>query len=455
MSVSWSILEALRKNPELIRESLRKRGMNQDLLEKAIELDLSWRKVLTETNKIRESRNRINKQIPLVSGEERRKLLDESKKLAEEQKKLEEELEELERKRNEILMEMPNLVHESVPEGPDERYNVPIRYWGVPKVPREKLDQFIEETGGKIGHVVVDWEIRGHADELEEFLSLADTKSAGKVAGARFFYLLSDIVWVDLALQLLSLDLLTKKGFIPVIPPYMMKEEYYKKVTDLQTFRDAIYKIENEDLYLIATSEHPIAALHAGDTFREEDLPKLYAGISPCFRKEAGTHGKDTKGIFRVHQFTKVEQFVFCLPEESWEWHEKLIRNAEEIYQLLEIPYRVVNIAAGDLGGPAAKKYDIEAWFPSQGKYREVVSCSNVTDWQSYRLNIKVDRKGRREYVHTLNSTAMASTRTISAIIENHQREDGSVEIPKALRTYLEMFEKAPKDLILPRKVGA
>ncbi|MEM2542626.1 MAG: serine--tRNA ligase, partial [Candidatus Korarchaeum sp.] len=248
------------------------------------------------------------------------------------------------------------------------------------------------------------------------------------------------------------LDKITRKGFIPVIPPYMMRRDYYLGVVDLPTFEDSIYKVEGEDLYLIATSEHPLIAMHAGDTFVEEELPRLYVGLSPCFRKEAGTHGKDTKGIFRVHQFTKVEQIVFSKPEESSYWHERLIENAEEIYRDLEVPYRVVSIASGDLGASAAKKYDLEGWFPAQGRYRELVSCSNCVDWQSYRLRIKLDRKGRREFVHTLNSTALATTRTISAIIENHQREDGSVRIPRALRRYLELFEEAPKDEILPLK---
>ena len=215
-----------------------------------------------------------------------------------------------------------------------------------------------------------------------------------------------------------------------------------------------IYKVEKEDLYLLATSEHPLAAMHMNEVIAERELPLLYAGVSPCFRKEAGAHGKDTKGIFRVHQFNKVEQFVYCLPEESWEWHERLIANVEELWQGLGIPYRIVNICTGDLGIVAAKKYDLEAWMPAQGKYREMVSCSNCTDWQSYRLNIRyAEEKGKpsKGFVHTLNSTAIATTRAITAIIENYQLEDGRIVIPEVLRKYLKPFKAAPKDYIMPK----
>lgn len=451
--MSWSVLEALRKDPEVLRENLRKRFLPLDTLERAIELDRKWREAVTELNYLREKRNEINRAIPRANPEERELMIREAKELGERIERLEKEVEELSRERELTLLSMPAIIDETVPIGPDESYNQPIRFWGRPKVPRSKLESFMQETKGfKVDHEIIEWEPIGHADELEAVLKQVDTLKAGQLAGSRFFYLFKDIVWLELALVLFALDKMTGKGFIPVIPPYMMRRDYYLGVVDLPTFEDSIYKVEGEDLYLIATSEHPLVAMHAGDTFTEDDLPRLYVGVSPCFRKEAGTHGKDTKGIFRVHQFTKVEQIVFSKPEESKYWHERLIENAEEIYRELEIPYRVVNIASGDLGASAAKKYDLEAWFPAQGRYRELVSCSNCVDWQSYRLRIKLDRKGRREFVHTLNSTALATTRTISAIMENHQREDGSVEIPRALRKYLEFFENAPKEEILPLK---
>ncbi len=451
--MSWSVLKALRENPEVLRENLKKRFMPVELVDKALELDKKWREVVTELNQVREKRNRINRMIPRVPKEERESLIREAKELAKLEEELNRRAKELSEERDRVLSSLPALLHESVPIGPDETYNKPVRFWGRPKVPKSKLESFLKETEGfKVDYELIDWEPKGHADELEQVLKLGDTLRAAEISGRRFFYLYKDIVWLEQALIMLALDHLTKKGFVPVIPPYMMREKYYLGVVDLETFKDSIYKVENEDLYLIATSEHPLIAMHAGDTFVEEELPRLYVGVSPCFRKEAGTHGKDTKGIFRVHQFTKVEQIVFSLPEESWRWHEELIKNAEEIYQMLEIPYRIVNIASGDLGAVAAKKYDLEAWFPAQGRYRELVSCSNCLDWQSYRLRIKVDRKGRREFVHTLNSTALATTRTITAILENFQREDGTVEIPKALRKYLEPFEAAPKEVIVPVK---
>lgn len=449
--MSWSVLEALRKDPEILRENLRRRFLPLDMLERAIELDRKWREAVTELNSLRERRNEINRSIPRADPGEREELIRKAKEIGEEIERLEDMLEKLSQERDSILMSMPALIDDSVPIGPNEDYNKPIRFWGKPKVPRSKLDSFMEQTRGfNVEYELIDWEPLGHADELEAMLKQVDTVKAGQLAGSRFFYLFKDIVWLEQALILFALDKISRKGFIPVIPPYMMRRDYYLGVVDLNTFEDSIYKVEGEDLYLIATSEHPLVAMHAGDTFTEDELPRLYVGLSPCFRKEAGTHGKDTKGIFRVHQFTKVEQIVFSKPEESKYWHERLIENAEEIYRELEIPYRIVNIASGDLGASAAKKYDLEGWFPAQGKYRELVSCSNCVDWQSYRLRIKLDRKGRREFVHTLNSTALATTRTISAIVENHQREDGSVRIPKALRKYLEIFEQAPKEEIVP-----
>lgn len=416
-----------------------------------MELDRRWREAVTELNSLRERRNEVNRAIPRADPGEREELIRTAKELGERIELLEKVVEELSNERDQVLLSMPAIIDESVPVGPDESYNKPVRFWGRPKVPRSRLDSFMEETRGfDVEYEVIEWEPSGHADELELVLKQVDTLKAGQVAGSRFFYLFKDIVWLEQALILFALDKLTRKGFLPVIPPYMMRRDHYLGVIDLPTFEDSIYKVEGEDLYLIATSEHPLVAMHAGDTFVEEELPKLYVGLSPCFRKEAGTHGKDTKGIFRVHQFTKVEQIVFSKPEESSYWHERLIENAEELYRELEIPYRVVNIASGDLGASAAKKYDLEGWFPSQGRYRELVSCSNCVDWQSYRLRIKLDRRGRREFVHTLNSTALATTRTISAIVENHQREDGSVVIPRALRRYLEPFEEAPKEEIVP-----
>jgi seryl-tRNA synthetase len=252
-------------------------------------------------------------------------------------------------------------------------------------------------------------------------------------------------------MQQMGMEMLIDKGFTPIYPPFMMRRKPYEGVTDLADFEDVMYKIDGEDLFLIATSEHAIAAMYMDEIFEPIELPIRYAGISTNFRKEAGSHGKDTKGVFRVHQFSKVEQFVVSLPEESWDIHEELLRNHEEYFQKLKIPYRIVNVCTGDIGIVAAKKYDMEAWMPGQGKYREITSCSNCTAYQATRLNIKYRiKKGGTEkaYVHTLNSTMVANPRAIVAIMENYQREDGSIEIPKVLHKYLPSGMKE----IVPRK---
>ena len=455
--MSWSILRILRENPELLREHVKKRFMDPGIVDKALELDLKWRKKLTEVQELRHKHNVISREVAKLTGTEREIKLKEARKLLEELGKAEEELKVVEEERERALLSLPNIVHESVPIGPDDSYNVPVRFWGKPRVWAGHIEQFRNQTekyGFKVDYEVIEWRPIGHADFLESVLKLGNTIKAGEVAGSRFYYLFDDIVFLDMALLMYAVDFLTKKGFRLVLPPYMLRYKIISGVIDFVTFQDAIYKIEGEDLYLIATAEHSLAALHAYEDIPEEELPLKYAGVSPCFRKEAGAGSKDLKGIFRVHQFHKVEQYVYAKPEESWELMEELIANAEELFRDLELPYRVVNIASGDLGAPAAKKYDLEVWMPAQGLYREMVSCSNTTDWQSYRLRIRlVRRKGMvKEYVHTLNSTAIASTRTITAILENFQNPDGTVTIPRALRKYLEVFEKAPKDYIHPYK---
>jgi seryl-tRNA synthetase len=455
--LSWSILRILRENPELLREHVKKRFMDPGIVDKALELDLKWRKKLTEVQELRHKHNVISREVAKLTGTEREIKLEEARKLLEELGKAEEELKVVEEERERALLSLPNIVHESVPIGPDDSYNVPVKFWGKPKVWTGYLEQFRNQTekyGFRVDCEVIEWRPIGHADFLESVLKLGNTIKAGEVAGSRFYYLFDDIVFLDMALLMYAVDFLVKKGFRLVLPPYMLRYKVISGVIDFATFQDAIYKIEGEDLYLIATAEHSLAALHAYEDIPEEDLPLKYAGISPCFRREAGAGSKDLKGIFRVHQFHKVEQYVYAKPEESWDLMEELIANAEELFRGLELPYRVVNIASGDLGAPAAKKYDLEVWMPAQGLYREMVSCSNTTDWQSYRLKIRlIRRKGMvKEYVHTLNSTAIASTRTITAILENLQNPDGTVTIPRALRKYLEVFEKAPKDYIHPYK---
>jgi seryl-tRNA synthetase len=266
---------------------------------------------------------------------------------------------------------------------------------------------------------------------------LADIEKASEVSGKRFYYLKNELVMLDFALQKFALDILFKKGYILMSPPPMLRRFAYEKMVSMEDFEEVMYKIEDEDLYLIATSEHSIGAYHLNEVLEAKKLPLKYAGISPCYRKEAGSHGKDTKGIFRVHNFNKIEQFVFCRPEDSWKIHEELLAVSEEIFQKLELPYRVVNVCTGDMGGIAAKKYDMEVWMPGQDTYREVVSCSNCTDYQARRLNVKYDEHGKRQLVHTLNSTAIATSRVMVAMMENFQNKDSSFNIPKALWPYM------------------
>lgn len=448
----YSILRALREYPEILIESQKRRGESTEIVEKAIELDKKWRDAKKEIDSLRAERNKISQEISR-KPEERETLLKKAKEIAEEIKRKEEELKKIEEELNKTLLSIPNILHESVPIGKDDSENVPIRFWGKARVYKEDEQAFLEQSGGKAEYEIINFKPIPHADAVE--LLGADLERAAKISGARFYFLLNDLVYLDFALTMYALDFLRKQGFTIVNPPYMIRRRAYEGVTALSDFEDVIYKIESEDLYLIATSEHAIAAMHMDEVLEERELPLLYAGISPCFRKEAGAHGKDTKGIFRVHQFNKVEQFIFCVPEESWKWHEKLIENVEELWQGLGLPYRIVNICTGDIGVVAAKKYDLEVWMPAQGKYREMVSCSNCTDWQSYRLNIRyAEERGKpsKGYVHTLNSTAIATTRAITAIIENFQQEDGSVIIPNVLRKYLEPIESAPKEIIKPVK---
>lgn len=449
--MSWSVLEALRNNPSLVKRTLEARRMDASLVDKFLEVDAKWRELKREIDELRHQHNLLSKEASKAGPEERKALVEKARELIEKLKGLEERLKEAEAERERLLFSFPNLVHESVPVCPEGVDAVPVRYWGTIKVAREDLEKVLK-MDPRPNYEVVERPPVGHADEAENVLKMADTLKAGEVAGSRFYYLFDDLVWLDFALAMYAMDFLTQKGFRLMVPPYMLKYDIIRRVIDLDTFKDAIYKIENEDLYLIATAEHGIAAYLYGRDLLEEDLPQLYVGWSPCFRREAGAGNRDIKGIFRVHVFHKVEQFVFSLPEDSWKWHEEITKNTEELIKGLGLPYRVVNICAHDLGAPAAKKYDVEVWYPAQGMYRELASCSNVTDWQSFRLGIRVTRKGmRREFVHTLNCTGLATTRTITAILENFQKEDGAVEVPKVLRKYLEPIPLAPKDYILPK----
>lgn len=435
-------IRLFRETPDVVRKDLTKRGRDVAVVDEVIGLDEAWRDTLEQVNTLRARRNKTAKEISKEKGSPRGKeLIVEMKQVSADITALEKQVEDAEARRDALLRRLPNLMHDEVPVGADDGENVTIRTWGE--------------------CVPLSFEGKSHVDLLTD-LDVADMERAARAAGARFYYLKNGLVRLSQALTQFALDRLGNKGYTPIQPPYMLRRESVEGATDLSDFEDVIYKIEDEDLYLIATSEHAIGALHMGEILNSQILPLRYAAVSPCFRKEAGAHGRDTRGIFRVHQFDKVEQFVFSDPAPpegapghgttSWDVHDELIANAEELFQALEIPYRVVDICTGDLGTVAARKYDIEAWMPVQQAFREVVSCSNCTDYQARRFDTRTrDAPGSpTRFVHTLNSTAIAVQRTLVAILENHQQPDGSVRIPEALQPYCGGLERMePRDIEL------
>lgn len=416
-------LRFVRENPEIIKNNLHRRGSLEKIpwVDQLIVYDEKWRKKLTKANDLRRQRNQITNNIAQLKeeGKDVSTIIKEAEKLSHKIKKMEQEVEHYEQLVHSILMQVPNIIHETVPFGSGEEDNVEVRSWG-----QKPLFKF---------------QPRDHI-ELSLSLELVDLERAAKVAGARFYYLKNEMVSLNYAVIKYALSFIQRRGFTLIQPPYTIKRQSIEGAIALSDFEDMIYKIEGENLYLIATAEHALVALHMDEILDGKQLPLRYCGISPCFRKEAGAHGRDTKGIFRVHQFEKVEQFIFCKPEDSWDEHEALITNAEEFFQSLKIPYRVMNVCTGDLGTVAAKKYDLEAWLPGQNKFREVVSCSNCTSYQAVRSRIRYRNRPNdpTTHVHTLNSTLAATERTLIAILENYQQKDGSIIIPEVLIPYME-----------------
>ena len=414
-------IKLVRENPGIIEQDLNKRGALDKIgeLRELIVKDKERRHIIQKVEELKCKRNKTTKTIADKKkkglGVERE--MREMKDIPDEIKQLDQRLDKLNSECKDMLMHLPNILHDSVPIGKDDSGNVEIKRWGL--VPNFKFKP------------------KNHFEILQGF-DLIDSERGAKISGHGFFYMKNELVILDHAIQRFAIDFLMKTGFVLIQPPFMMSRKPYEGVTDMTAFQDVLYKIEGEDLYMIATSEHPLAAMHMDEVFEKKELPLKLMGISPCFRKEVGAHGKYTKGLFRMHHFHKIEQFVFCLPEQSWQFHEEIQRNSEELYQLLEIPYRVVNVCTGDIGEIAAKKYDIESWM-ADGHYRESGSNSNCTDYQARRLNIKwreVEGKAPEGFAHTLNNTALATSRAMVAILENGQQEDGSVKIPKALWPY-------------------
>lgn len=404
----------LRNQREVLEQSLRRRGADFDL-EALTALDERRRAVRTSAEELRAEQKTAGKAIASLQGEEKTAAIAAAAHVADEYKRMVGEADALDEEFNAIWILLPNMTDPTAADGLDEDDAVELKQVGDPT------------TFG--------FEPRDHV-ELGVALGVLDVERASKVSGSRFGFVMGELAMVEFALVRYAMDRLMPHGFKPMIPPVLVRDNALYGTGFFPGDAEQVYAIPEDDLYLVGTSEVPIAAFHADEIFEPDQLPIRYAGYSTCFRREAGTYGKDTRGIFRVHQFDKVEMFSFVLPDASVAEHEFLLAREEELLSGLELPYRVVNVAAGDLGSSAAKKFDIEAWFPSQGRYREVTSTSNTTDYQSRRLRIRYRSETGNELVHTLNGTAIAVGRILIAIMENHQLENGSIRMPEALVPY-------------------
>ncbi len=411
-------LKLMREHPDHFKESMEKRGLNPGLIDDVLRLDAEHRTLLHRVEDLRAGRKRASEEIPHLAGKERELRVAQSRKFGEQLKEEEDRLKSAEAALHGLLLRIPNPPHPSVPGGGAEA-SVTLRTVGTPP----------EFAFPPRDHVA-----------LGVLLDVLDVERSAKVSGPRFFYLRRQGALLQLALIRYAVDLLAADGFIPTVPPVLVKREALLGTMGGEALDEQmVYRIEGEDLGLAGTSEVPLGALHAGEVLDEAQLPLRLCGISTCFRREAGAHGKDTRGIYRVHQFDKVEMFSLCHPDRSWEEQDYLVSLQERLWASLGLPYRVIKIAAGDLGDPAARKYDIETWMPGRGGFGETQSCSNCTDFQARRLNVRFRRRDRggTELVHTLNGTAVAVTRAIIAILENFQQADGSVRLPGPLVPYM------------------
>lgn len=415
-------IKLFRENPELIRESERKRFRSTANVDQVIKYDNQWRESVKQLNSLRQKRNILSKSFKDAKDkgkEEFEKIITESKNLGKQISILEPQIQEFLKKREDYRYKIGNLLDESVPLSESEDDNLILREVGKPPS--------------------FDYKPCSHVNLIHS-VDGVNLDKASQIAGSRAYYLKADLVYLNMALMKFALDVLVERGFTPFQTPFFLKQEVLKEAAELADFEEMLYKIDGEDLFLIATSEQTLAALHRDEILNEKQLPLKYCGVSSCFRREAGSHGKDTLGIFRVHQFEKVEQFIFCKAEESKDIHEELIQNAEVIYQKLKIPYRVVSIVSSALNDNASLKYDLEAWFPGSNTYRELVSCTNCLDYQAHKLNTRYGVHGDSEskkFCHTLNSTAIATERTICCILENYQEPDGTVRVPEVLVPYM------------------
>ena len=409
-----------RENSDVIRADHDRRGIPHGPIDEVIRLDEEWRESQYEVDQLRRKRNKAARGIADAkkSGDEAaaKSIMDEVADIGSQIDSLTARSEECLEQRDALRMSIPNILHEEVPVGEDDQKNTLHSLHGEKR-----------ELG---------FEPRTHND-LIEMNGWVDQARGAKVTGSRFSFMQGDLARLDMALQQYGADFLMGRGYTLVQPPLMMNREAYEGVTDLSDFETVMYGIEPDKYYLIATSEHPLTAMRMDEVIEPSELPIKMVGVSPCFRREVGAHGLSDRGIWRVHQFTKVEQIVICDPDESWEHHEDLLQNAVDLWDSLGLHYRVVNICTGDMGTVAARKYDLEAWLPGADAYKEVVSCSNCTDYQANRLRMRYRTSEGNSAVHTLNSTAIATSRTLVAIMEQCQMEDGRVTIPEALRPYM------------------
>lgn len=416
-------IKLVRKEPEKVKELLSRRdSAYAGMVDELLAVDQERRSLISEVEKLKSKRNKLSKEIGKLfkegKKEEGLKLKAEVESISERIVEIEKELSEVESKFKELLLSIPNIPHPSVPVGEDEEDNVVVRYWG-------KKPQF-------------DFEPSPHWD-LAKSLGILDFDRATKLAGSRFVIYRRLGAKLERALINFMLDVhTTEHGYEEIIPPFLVNTKTMTGTGQLPKFKDDLYKVEKDDLWLIPTAEVPLTNIHAGEILPEKELPKYYTAYTPCFRREAGAHGRDVRGIMRLHQFNKVELVKIVHPEKSYEELERLVREAERILQLLGLHYRVVELCTGDLGFSAAKTYDIEVWIPSQNRYREISSCSNCEDFQARRAQIRFrDKKGNTNYVHTLNGSGLAVGRTVIAILEQYQQKDGSVLIPEVLRDYV------------------
>ncbi len=410
-------IKLIREKPKEVEKNLKKRRNPEKLklLQEVVKKDREWRSVLRKVEELKHERNVVSRELARKRDPKKIKRM---RSIGKEIAGLDKKRAELGQDVRKLLLGIPNLLHESVPYGKDDDDNKVVRTWGKPP---------------KFG-----FKPKNHLEILEG-LGLIDAERAAKVAGHGFFYFKGGLALLDYALIKFTIDFMLKRGYTLVEPPFMLQRKPYEGVVSLEDFEDVMYKIEGEDLYLIATSEHPMAAMFMDEVLDESQLPIKFVGVSPCFRKEVGAHGKYTKGLFRMHQFNKVEQFIFCLPGQSWKLHEELQKNAEDLYKKLGLPYRIMNVCTGDIGDIAAKKYDTDVWM-ADGRFREIGSNANCTDYQARRLNIRYREKEGAPpagFVHTLNNTAIATSRTMLAILEFYQQKDGSIKMPKVLWPYM------------------